>query len=350
MATVREIAAKLGVSTATVSRSLNDSSDVSDELKSKVVSEAKRIGYRLPRSKRLVRPMTIGIAFMNRTSGPKFLGYDAAVWAGVARGASQYKAEVMLIDIDPHGSQSELDRVMKYRGLDGLVLRIDDETRYMVERLAEYDLPVVVMADHGDVEGVSYVYCDSKPPCYAGVEHLIHLGHKRIGVCHNHVMDGDHYDRIEAYVQALKDEGIAYDPNLVVPASIDLNGGARALNRFMSLPDPPTALFVIDPLLVVGVFRRAHEIGLKIPNELSIVGFDDDMLRQMTIPAYTAVCQNAPEIGYQSGVEICKRIQQQLVDESFKIRLDAFLEINDSTAPPPSESVRITPQGQRILA
>ncbi|QDU33232.1 putative HTH-type transcriptional repressor ExuR [Poriferisphaera corsica] len=349
MATVREIAKRLGVSTATVSRSLNDSSEVSDELKSKVVSEAKRIGYRLPRSKRLVRPMTIGIAFLNRTSGPKFMGYDAAVWGGVARGASQYKAEVMLVEIDPQASQAELDRVMKYRGLDGLVLRVDAEAKYMVERLADYDLPIVVLADHGDVDGVSYVYCDAKPPCQMVVEHLIHLGHKRIGLCHNHVMDTDHRDRIEAYMSALKESGIGYDPELIVPATVDLNGGARAMNRFLSLPNPPTAMFVIDPVLVVGVFRRAHEIGLKIPEEMSIVGIDDDMLRQVTFPSYTAVCQNAPEVGFQAGVALCKRLQHQIADESFTIKLDAFLEINESTAPPPVESVRATPQGQRIL-
>lgn len=347
--TVRGIASALGVSPATVSRSLNNSPDVSAAVREKVIAEARRRGYELPR--RGPRTGRIGIIFFNETSGPKFSGYDAVIWGGVTRAAMALKFDVCVIDPLDRGPDESFAAFANRKGVDGLIVRVDAETRHCCAAIAADGIPHVVVADRFDDERVNYVCCNSTVPSRAAVEHLLHLGHRRIAVGHNTVLDTDHRDRIEAYQAVLRDAGVAFDPDLVVAISAEVGGGAAAFNRLMSLPEPPTAIFFTDPALTIGALRRALEVGIRVPDELSIVGVDDERLRKMTHPIYTAVCQNAGELGHQAGRWLCRSLSQRSSRErrpALRLEIEAFLEINQTTAPPPPQPVRVTPMGQRI--
>lgn len=349
-ATVRGIAIALGVSPATVSRSLNNSPDVSESLREKVIAEARRLGYEPPRKG--AKTGRIGIIFFNETSGPKFSGYDAVVWGGVARAAMALKFDVCVIDPLDRKENESFGAFAVRKGLEGLVVRVDEETRHICPAIAADGVPHVVVADRFDDERVNYVCCNSSRPSRAAVEHLLHLGHRRIAVCHNTVLDTDHCDRINAYQAALSDAGVEVDSDLIIAVSAEIGGGAAAFNRLMSLPQPPTAIFFTDPALTVGALRRALEVGIRVPDELSIVGVDDERLRKMTHPVYTAVCQNAAELGQQAGRWLCRHLAQHSSRErkaaSLRLEIEAFLEINQTTAPPPPVPVRVTPTGQRI--
>lgn len=347
---VRAIANTLGVSPATVSRSLNNSPDVSDTVRARVLAEARRVGYELPR--RPTRTGRIGIIFFDETSGPKFSGYDATIWGGVTRAAVALKFDVCVIDpLDRRAGESFSAFALR-KGVEGLVVRVDEETRHVCSAIAADGVPHVVIADRFEDERVNYVCCNSSRPSRAAVEHLLHLGHRRVAVCHNTVLDTDHRDRIEAYVGALKEAGIEPDPDLVVSMNAEIGGGAAAFNRLMSLPQPPTAIFFTDPALTIGALRRALEVGIRVPDELSIIGVDDERLRKMTHPVFTAVCQNAAELGHQAGRWLCRQLTDSSGREpragALRMEIEAFLEINQTTAPPPAEAVRVTPMGQRI--
>ena len=348
--TVRGIASVLGVSPATVSRSLNNSPDVSDSLREKVLAEARRLGYAPPRKD--TRTGRIGIIFFNETSGPKFSGYDAVIWGGVTRAAIAMKFDVCVIDPLDRRPNEGFGAFASRKGIEGLVIRVDEETRQACPAIAADGVPHVVVADRFDDPQVNYVCCNSSPPSRAAVEHLLHLGHRRIAVGHNTVLDTDHRDRINAYSAVLTEAGIEVDPNLIVAISAEIGGGAAAFNRLMSLPQPPTAIFLTDPALTVGALRRALEVGIRVPDELSIVGVDDERLRKTTHPVYTAVCQNAAELGHQAGRWLCRQLTQHSNHErrsaSLRLEIEAFLEINQTTAPPPPVPVRVTPTGQRI--
>lgn len=142
------------------------------------------------------------------------------------------------------------------------------------------------------------------------------------------------------------------DPNLIIAISAEVGGGAAALNRLLSMPEPPTAIFFTDPALTVGALRRALEVGIRVPDELSIVGVDDERLRKMTHPVYTAVCQNAAELGQQAGRWLCRQLGQSTGRDrkstSLRLEIEGFLEINQTTGRPPAVPVRVTPTGQRI--
>jgi LacI family transcriptional regulator len=350
-ATVRGIAIALGVSPATVSRSLNNSPDVSEILREKVIAEARRLGYEPPRKG--TRTGRIGILFLNETSGPKFSGYDAVIWGGVTRAAMALKFDVCVIDPLDRKPNEGFGAFVARKGVEGLVLRVDAETRHVCPAIAATGVPHVVVADRFDDERVNYVCCNSARPSRAVVEHLLHLGHRRIAVCHNTVLDTDHRDRIEAYRAALLEAGINADPDLIIAISAEIGGGAAAFNRLMSLPEPPTAIFFTDPALTVGALRRALEVGIHVPDELSIVGMDDERLRKMTHPVYTAVCQNAAELGQQAGRWLCRQLTQHSNRDrkaaALRLEIEGFLEINQTTGPPPAVPVRVTPTGQRIL-
>jgi LacI family transcriptional regulator len=351
MTTVRGLADALGISPATVSRSLNNSPEVSEAVRDRVIAEAERRGYALP--KRRVRSQMIGLIFFNETSGPKFSGYDGVVWGGVTRAAMSMKYDVRLIDPLDRGPSESFTTFTARKGVEGLVLRVDEGTRHVCSLIAQEGIPHIVIADRfDDDEAVNYLCCNSKAATRSAVEHLLHLGHTRIAVCHNYVLDTDHCDRIAGYKSALSDAGVEHDSELIVTTNADIGGGMAALNRLMSLPRPPTAIVFTDPALTVGAMRRALEVGISVPSELSIVGMDDERLRKMTHPVYTAVCQNAAELGQQAARWLCRRLAHADSDGAgppvMRQSIEAFLEINQTTAAPPEKPVRVTPTGQRL--
>ena len=350
MTTVRGIADSLGLSPATVSRSLNNSPEVSDAVRERVIAEAERLGYALPRKR--VRSQMIGLVFFNETSGPKFSGYDGVIWGGVTRAAMAMKYDVRVIDPLDRAPNESFAAFAARKGVEGLVLRVDEGTRHFCSAIAEEGIPHIVIADRfADDERVNYVCCNSQAASRGAVEHLLHLGHRRIAVCHNYVLDTDHCDRINGYKAALAEAGIDSNPELTVATNADIGGGMASLNRLMSLPEPPTAIFVTDPALTVGLLRRALEVGIRVPDELSVVGMDDERLRKMTHPVFTAVCQNASELGHQAVRWLCRQLAQQgngHEESSMRLEIEAFLEINQTTAAPPAQRVRVTPTGQRL--
>jgi DNA-binding LacI/PurR family transcriptional regulator len=350
MASVRDIADALGLSPATVSRSLNNSPEVREAVRQKVMAQARRVGYELPRKH--TRTSTIGIVFFNETSGPKFSGYDAIVWGGVARAAIGLKYDVCVIDPLDRKSGESFSALIARKGLEGLIIRVDEETRHFASTIASEGIPHVVIADRFDDPAVNYVCCNSFLPSKGAVEHLIHLGHRRIAVCHNTVLDTDHRDRINAYKAALSEAGIPIEEDLIISTNAEVGGGVAAFNRLMSLSEPPTAMFFADPAVTVGALRRALEVGIHVPDELSVIGVDDERLRKMTHPVYTAVCQNAAELGHLAGRWLCRQLSHQSADgdraEPLRSEIEGFLEINQTTAPPPAKAVRVTPTGQRI--
>lgn len=370
MPTVRDIARSLGVSPATVSRSLNQPTVVSKDVRDQVLAEARRIGYRTPTRKKPhreasdtagVRPGMLGLLFFNASSGLPFSGYDAIIWGGVARAAISLKFGVTVVDPLSRRTGETYGDFAERLGVDGFVVRVDEATRRRGLDIALQGVPHVVVADRYDQDdpGVSYAFCNSYDASRSAIEHLISLGHTRIGVGHNTVLDTDHLDRLRAYRDTLEAQGLDADPRLVIPAAADMRGGASVFNQLLSLPEPPTAIFFTDPAMTVSALRRSLEVGIRVPDELSIVGVDDEHLRETTFPVYTAVCQEAEQLGFQAARWLCRQIgspssvhrrEAVRIDTPLHHQQDAVLEVNQTTAPRPAHPARIAPSGQRLNA
>ena len=245
MATVRDIARSIGVSPATVSRSLNKPGVVRKDIRDQVVAEARRMGYESKRKR--TRHGVVGMLFYNASAGLPFSGYDAVIWSGVTRAAISNHHGIGVFD--PHSRQHEesFTSFAERLGVDGFIVRVDEESRQVCREIADDGVPHVVVADRFDQENISFASCNSYDASTAAVKHLVNLGHRRIGICHNFVLDTDHNDRLRAYRDVLADAGLESCEDLVIPVAGDMRGGASAFNQLMSLPDPPTAIFFTDP-------------------------------------------------------------------------------------------------------
>ncbi len=350
MATVRDIATNVGVSASTVSRSLSGSPQISEDVRARVLKEARRIGYgRVKNSSQSAAATTLGVAFLNQFAWPHFTGYDSLIWAGIMRGAQDAQSDVTFVDLKQRARGESYRAFLRSRGVHGLILRVDSETRGVANDVAADGVDVVVIADRYEEANVGFAYFRSGDATRQAVEHLIGMGHRRIGFCRNLVLDHDHRERLAGYEAALKNADIEIDEQLHISRPADVSGGAAALNAFLSSAKPPTAVFYTDPMMAVGGLRRALELGVRVPDEISIVGVDDgDDSRQLTYPIFTAVRQNASELGAQAARWLVQRCEgEREADEVLRLVLDAYLEVNQSTAPPPDTPVRVMPNGRR---
>src|SRR5262249_7225787 len=152
------------------------------------------------------------------------------------------------------------------------------------------------------------------------------------------VPDRDHIDRFEAYRSALEAHGITYDGRLVYRHPSTLAGGATIITMLRSLQNAPTAVFFADPVLALGAVQRAHGFGVRIPADLSIIGFDDTDMRFAVHPTLTAVCQDASLL----GVEAARWLTRGTHSEPFRRTIPTFFEINASVGPGPEPTAAMS--------
>lgn len=346
MASVRQIAKRVGVSVATVSRALNNHPEVNADTRAKVIEAANRVGYSPTIGKRLTT--VIGLVYPGDPVRPGYGDFDSTLLSGILQGVNEQKFDVKLVSIERDKSAKEsYTQFFMRKGLRGVVIRTFEDTRRVCEEIAEEQFPHVVVADHFDNVNVDYVWSDSRDDSRRAVRHLVDLGHRRIALAVHSIHDTDHRDRREGYRQALADAALPFDQELVVEILANFEGGATAINRLLSLPDPPTAIFFTDPIATLGGLRRCHELGLNVPAELSIVGFDDSDIRHHTFPAFTAVCQDARRLGYEAALRLTRALAGQ-TETRIRQTFPTMFEINRTTGPLTAPPIRILPDGTRV--
>ncbi len=297
MASVRQIAKQLGVSPATVSRAMNNHASIAPELRKKILGAINRTRY-VPR---VGLRSTTNIAFVY--TGESSLGspFDAALMAGMGQRMEEYRFDLMILSTRtaklPDESYSQM---FLRKGIRGAVLRTNAEARHVCEQIIEEEFPAVVVSDRFDDPRASFIYSDSRATSKEAIEFLIHLGHRRIAACINVVDDTDHADRLAGYQDALVAHNVPFDEQLVFRARARIDGGTQTVRRLMSLPQRPTAIYFADPMTAVGAVNEARSLGIDVPRDLSIIGFDDAELRYMVHPTMTAVCQDATSIGREA--------------------------------------------------
>lgn len=327
MASVRRIAEVAGVSITTVSRALNNDPSVHPRTREQVLAVANSTGYAPSVGKRVTTQ--IGLAYTQEMTLAH--PYDAAVLEGVVRGLNECHFDLVVLNIqrDKRPTESFTQFFMR-RGVRGVVLRTMAATRDVCQAIADEGFPHVVVSERFDSPNVNCIDCDSSGDSRRAVEYLIALGHRRIAFSMHSVPDRDHLDRYEGYVRALSDHGIPIAEELVFRQPFTLAGGSTVIDMILSLPERPTAIFMADPLLGVGAVKKAHAIGLRIPDDLSIVGFDDTDMRFAVHPTLTAVCQDARALG-QDAARWLARMLNGGPEKSFQRTITTFFEINDST-------------------
>ena len=353
MSSVRKVAQAADVSIATVSRVLNDGAGVNDATRDKVLRAIQRTGYVRRVGKRSVAE---GIALAYVDSPSVDSPFDHYLVNGIGRamdqtsGVERFGNDLLILNLKrslrPDESPSQL---FLRKGVKGALLRSTAEGHALCERLAVEGFPAVVVAERFDDDSlVSYVDIDSHGPTREAAQHLIDLGHTRIGLAANAFDDSDHLDRIGAWRDTLAAAGIEADPALIFRRSASLEAGVDLAREVATLPPTqrPTAMLITDPPLSFGMLRGLREMGWSVPGDLSIVGYDDGDMRLIMHPRLSAVCQDTTRLG-EIALDLLRRRMADSVHPGDRSKaphvapprrqtLTASFEVGDTTAPPPA--------------
>lgn len=311
MASLQEVARHAKVSIATVSRVLNKSDKVVPETRATVEKALRELGYRPSRVARRLR-MKGGRAHLVGLIIPDI---QNPFYAEIARGVEDaaYAAEYALLlcnsDENPEKERFYLE-VMRSESVDGIVLPPFDDTDAAVIEIAATGMPVVCV-DRSMVKlKTDLVEVDNHRGAFEAVSHLLDKGHKNIGLIEGRPHVSTSRERRRGYLDALAERGVTVRKDLMRSGDFKQESGRVLANELLALRKPPTALFVCNNLMTVGALATIHQRGLRVPQDVAIVGFDDLPWAEALDPPLTVVRQPAYDVGRQAMELLLKRIME----------------------------------------
>ncbi len=332
--TSRDVARLAGVSRTTVSLVLNNVPDVhiSPETRQRVLEAARQLGYYPDASaRRLVSGKTHTIALVWHR-GPDQMYRDAflpGLLQGVTRAARRYGYYVLFRPIEPDEPDDAYVELARGRHTDGLILsgpRSDDAA---LTQLYQDQFPLVLHGQLPDTD-IPSVDVDNVQGARIAVEHLLRLGHRRIGMITNAPLAYTaSQQRLEGYRRSLEGWGLPYDENLVRYGNFDEESGLRAMERLLTLNPRPTAVFVASDMVAIGALRALREHNLRVPEDVALVGFDNIAAARFITPALTTVHVPAFGLGW-AAAELLIRIIEGDQPAETQVRLETELIVRES--------------------
>ncbi len=293
---MRDVAERAGVSITTVSHVVNETRPVSDELRGRVLAAIQELGYQpntLARSLRRGKTHTIGMIIPDNAN-PFF----AEVSRGVEDTSFEHGYSVILCNSD-----GDLDKELLYtsvlaeKRVDGIIFVAAGVSTEHIRDLQAQRIPLVVVdRDIPDV-AVDSVLTDNARGGELATRHLLELGHRRIGCITGPSDVTPSADRVTGYRRVLEAFGVPVDERLIVKGDFRCESGYRTTHSLLAMGNPPTAIFACNDMMAIGVICEALELGLRVPGEVSVVGFDDVRLASFTNPPLTTVAQPKYEMG-----------------------------------------------------
>jgi LacI family transcriptional regulator len=329
--TIRDIAELAGVSIATVSRAVNGRGDVSEETRALVRRIAREHGYTASRDARGLSTGRTGLIGM--TLPMIHPTYFSAIVASAAEALEEHDMRIVLCPTQhQHDREVSLIERLMHGTTDGAILVLPEESGSELQALARQGYRFVV-ADPSeqpddDIPAVSAAHSAGADQA---VRHLLDLGHRRIAAITGPRGRMATEERLRGYHAAMAGAGILPDARLVVESNFKVEGGYHAAARLLAMPDRPTAIFAFNDPLAIGAMRAARTQDLRVPEEVSIVGFDDTNEAQFVTPGLTTVRQPLAEMG-RMAVGLLLRLLENEAPETVHLELATQLVIRGSTA------------------
>ncbi|MDR1392389.1 MAG: LacI family DNA-binding transcriptional regulator [Bifidobacteriaceae bacterium] len=325
--TIAEVADLAGVSVATVSKVLNHRWGVAAATRETVERALMASGY--AKSNRPIATNIIDLLISEMDSQ-----WALTLIKGVNAEASRLDYDVIITAaIDTDAAEATWLQRLRKRGSDGVIFALRELGQSTRDALAGRGLPVVLVDPVGTAAGETPTVCATNwAGGLAATEHLISLGHSRIGIITGPDNEICSVDRMDGYVAALRRAGLAMDPELVRHGNFLLDGGIRFGGELLDLPDRPSAIFASSDEQAYGVYEAARARGLTIPDDLSVVGFDDVNLCRWVSPQMTTVHQPLEEMGSMAVRRVVS--QAEGAKTGGRLELPTELIIRASTAPP----------------
>ncbi|HCG8276120.1 TPA: substrate-binding domain-containing protein [Vibrio parahaemolyticus] len=330
MATMKDIAKLAGVSTSTVSHVINKTRFVSEEISERVNNAAKELNYYAPsalaRSLKVNRTKTIGM--LVTTSTNPFFG---EVVKGVER--SCYHKGYSLILCNTEGDNERMRQsinTLLQKRVDGLILMCSSLEGERIDVFERYpDIPVVVM-DWGPMLFTSNKIQDnSLRGGYLAAKYLIDCGHTEIGCITGPLIKHQAQMRYEGYKRAMNEAGLEFNANWIIESDFECEGGYQAFKKMAERGTLPSSIFVSNDMMAMGVINAANELGIKVPDDLSIIGYDDIHIAKFMSPSLTTIHQPKYRLG-QAAVETLVRRLDDKSNEAQVVQLEPTLVVRNS--------------------
>jgi DNA-binding LacI/PurR family transcriptional regulator len=298
---IKDIAKAAGVSHSTVSRSLSDSPLVTPDTKARIQRLAREMGY-IPDAwaRSLVMGETRAVGVVVTTIADPFI---AEVVQGIESTAYEHDYTVILAssNSDPSREISAVE-MLRSKRVDGVIVTASRVGALYQTHLERVGVPVVLINNHSEQSG-HYLYSvtvDNQHGGYLATRHLVELGHRRIAYVTGPLNHSSDTGRLAGYHQALNEAGISFDSALVAPGNGRVESGEQALSELLKAAGPFTAVFCYNDMTAIGLLRAARRFNLAVPQDLSVVGFDDISFASYVCPALTTIAQPQFEMGQQA--------------------------------------------------
>jgi len=326
-----DIAAKAGVSRTTVSRVLSGNSEkvrISEETAKKILGIAEKLNFRpdaLARGLKLKNTHTIGVIVPDITN-PFFAEIGRSLESFLDK--NEYSMILMNSDDNEVKEKKCIDLLLSKR-VDGLVISPAGYEDENIALLAKEKVPFVLVDRMVKNVRCSYVVSDNYNGSKTAVSYLIGLGHKRIGFVGGRVNTSINRERRQGYLDTLKENGITPDIELDISIGFNREAGERSMDMLLKVKEPPTAVFVANNFLGIGVMLSLRKNRVKVPGEMSVIEFDDTDFSRLSDVAVTSITQDTARIGEKGAQILLNKIGGNNREE--KIVLPVILAVREST-------------------
>ncbi|WP_195780495.1 LacI family DNA-binding transcriptional regulator [Priestia megaterium] len=302
--TIYDVAKEAGVSISTVSKVLNNTGSIAEKTRKKVRDTMHELDYQ-PSVVASVkkRIQTIGLLIPN-IANP----FMAEIARGIENHVKKFGFSLMICSTDNDlKNEIEYISILKQKYIDGIIIATGLKEDKAIKELLKAEIPVALLSRDVSSLAVDAVLVDDFLGGYEATEYLISLGHKRIAMITEDIKFSTIGARFEGYKQALKKAGLPYDESLVSLNNTSLDEGKQSTRELLHLSVPPTAIFASTEFLAIGAIQGARELKIKVPQNLSIIGFDDTVLSTICDPPLTTIAQPIHEMS--------KKVVELLIEE-----------------------------------
>ncbi|WP_408600533.1 LacI family DNA-binding transcriptional regulator [Pseudomonas sp. PLMAX] len=330
MATIKDVAALAGISYTTVSHVVNKTRPVSEEVRVKVEAAIKTLDYvpsAVARSLKAKTTATIGLLVPNSLN-PYF--------AELARGIEDYCERngycVILCNSDdnPDKQRSYL-RVLLEKRIDGLIVASAGGDTGLAQGLANVRTPMVIVDRALEGVDADLVRIDHEYGAYLATRHLLELGHRDIATISGPATTSVAQMRLAGFCRALAEAGLSVAPERMLESDFTSTGGYSAAATLLE-HNPPSAIFAANDMIGFGVLRAAAERNIRVPTDLSVIGFDDIQMSRYVYPALTTVGQSILQLGEMAAGVLLRRIATPTLSTEQRIVTPSIV-MRESTAP-----------------
>lgn len=331
MSSIKEVAKKAGVSISSVSKVFNGYPDIGDKTKEKVMKAAKELNYSpnvIAKNLSQKQTKTIALILSNFNESNGADGIVFKTMSGIFRACVEQEYELLIFTATQSQQQEKsYYQLCRERLVAGVVISGLKTTDRYFKEIIESEIPTVVIDTQTVGKNTSSISVNNIEAAKEGVNYLIKKGHKKIGLINGHRKAVVSMEREQGYVEALREAAIEINPDFVCEGDFSEIKAYLLAEDYLKKNPELTAVFCASDLMAIGFMRRCHELGIAIPDQISVLGFDDINLAKYVTPALSTVRQDFGTMGYEATLllinniksqefGIHKNLQQKVVDRS----------------------------------